>query len=60
MKKHLFNAFIILGCCGLFACNDTDDSDAETTDTTASSGVTTDTSGTVTQSSAPPDSTTVM
>ena len=60
MKKHLFNALIILGCCSLFACGDTDDSDVETSDTTASSGVTTDTSGTATQSSAPPDSTTVM
>ena len=60
MKKHLFNAFILSACCCLFACNDTDDGNAETTDTTAASGATTDTAGTATQSSAPADSATVM
>lgn len=57
MKKHLFNAFILLGCCSFIACNDTDDDDTVTTDTTT---VATDTSGSATQSSAPPDSATVM
>ena len=60
MKKHLFNAFIVLGCCGILACNDTNDEDTDASDTTATNeSVTTDTSGSA-QSSAPPDSATVM
>jgi putative membrane protein len=60
MKKHISIALIGLGCWGVFACNEAGKGDRDTTDTVSSSPSTTDTSVTNTQSSAPPDSATVM